>query len=176
MPDSIETKIAELERKLALKNAYLGVNISFGKGHKSFSEDVRAEVTKNINEFCRALANDEEISVKQSSLPFSEEDIEILQQLISTVKDRQSKPQPAVKDVEVRVKVEEPKPLKPKTTKKATIMFLDNLSPELKGKVEPQSEVTILSTKGALAFVEDNAARRFNVPFDDLEPIFEEGE
>lgn len=167
----LEEKIRELERKLALKNGYLQVVIKFPKGNK-IPSDVKEEISTKIKDYCLQIANDNE-HIENFTSVFSEEEISILKELVSTVKGKTSnKPENhSLKSSKVSEVVPANKPaLKIEKGRRGILMLLDNIDPTIRGKLAPQSMVVILENKNDSFFVETKGIR-FWVPREDLDLI-----
>lgn len=89
---SIEDKIKELEQQLELKKAWMSVSISFGRGNK-ISEELKQQITEQIEEFCYAKAEGLEVAVERNTeLPFTPEEMSTLKQLAQAALTRKAKP------------------------------------------------------------------------------------
>lgn len=87
MQQSLESKLKKLELEIAIKNAYLTVQMTFPKGSK-LPEEVKDQVIKELKNACASLAesvsNGSSFDVTSSKL--TDEELLILKQIVSKVK------------------------------------------------------------------------------------------
>lgn len=170
----IEQQIADLERKLLLKKAYLAVQVTFGKGYKAFPDDVRAEVEKTLLDAAKSNAEDsEEVTPASLNLTLSNEEIMALKHIARSVLEKSTAPK---KVEEVVVLTETPQghqiaPPKsiPKTPTSGVLLLLDSLSSSQRHKVDSGSTVQILETRDDKYYVQDSKHNRFWIPQEDIE-------
>lgn len=176
---SVENEIQELERKLELKKAYLNVNISFGKGYKSWSDEVRQEVEFSLRDCAAKLAAG--VSVQKSE-QFSEQEIEVLKAVAASVLTKPSKTAPkgpqqvedsSFKGEVAKLTTEKPTDL---TNAKAQITMVDGVPSEQRQKIAPEAVVTVLSQRSDRFFVEDDKGNRFWILNEFLNFDYQEGE
>lgn len=183
----LEDQIKELEKKLELKRAYLDVNISFPKGNK-LSQEIKDEVIKLIKETCNRAAEGKS-QVASEALPFSEDEVTILKQVVAQVKTAAGKSPtstsskavfgPEVPDATANSnKFGEMvrSSIKTRATQNtAQLLLLDNLDRSLKDKVESGAIVKVLAKRDEnTMFVEANNGIRFNIPTEDLDFNYQE--
>lgn len=173
---SIEKKIEELQRQLAVKTAYLTVKVSFGQVGKSLPEDVKTEVINKLQEICASLAEGEELKADNSNTGLTAQEIEILKQISAKVLNPTTKATakvapPPIPQPNPKAKFGSPTELTPNpmVTDKAVLITLSNIDATLRSKVAPQSEVQIMDRREDQLFVQDPNGRRFWVPSDDVE-------
>ncbi len=171
---SIEAKIEELQRQLAVKTAYLGVKISFGNDLKHLPADVKEEVISKLNGIAVKLAEGVEEVLEQES-----EMAQLTPQEVSTLKlmadkilnaNTAPKPIPGVHDPRANPAPIQAQPVVPPQpqVKRAEIMTTGSIDPTVRSKVDSQSVVTIVSLQGDNAFVQDTKYNRFWIPVEDL--------
>lgn len=156
----LETQIKELERKLALKKAYLSVDIKLPKGT---SEELRLEIEQAVKTFCSNQANE----VPQSSggsfvgSPFNDQEIAILKELAQAVTQK-SGGQSAKTASSIPKKPEANKPLM------AVLMTTDNIAAERRKLIASNERVQVVSynDKEVCFMYQKN---RFVVPVEDVE-------
>lgn len=165
----LQEQIQELEKRLALKKAYLSVKISFGKGNK-IPQEIRDIVTNKIQEVCTKFANDEEFECENNpEVEFSNEERAVLKELSSRVLQKQQKSEP----IKAKPVVEKAAPAVSEvfdsSPKKGILVVLDNIDPTVRNKIAPQSEVRVVGSNNEMYFVESRTGIRFWIPKDDLE-------
>lgn len=171
----LEKKIQELNRKLALKQAFLSATISFPRGNK-IPQDVKDEVLNSL----RAAAADFSEGVYNPAVPadpgavvsvsqFTEEEAGILKNIAATVKSKAaapaqpSKPQPQAPQAAPVTKSE------PMGLKKARLLMIDSLPSQYRNKVAPESEVYVSSLKDGKARITLPSGQSVLVEAEDLE-------
>ena len=169
---SLEEKIQELEKKLALKQAYLSVNFTFPRGNR-IPDEIKEQVTSELKNACAQLAEHEEydipVSVNLDGTPsqasnFTPEEVEVLKGVAASVfektTDTGQSPKPQSKSRKDSI-----------SAKKARIIMLDSVDKTVRSKIEPQSEVKVIASGQGKHFVQtmDGAARRFWINTDDLD-------
>lgn len=168
----LDDKIKELEKKLAIKQAYLNASISFPKG-KNIPADVKKIVTDKIRAACAALAEEQEIEGSSSNL-FTPEEVQALKSIAKVYTDKATvNHAPQKHEPTSEEDLSNGKAVSQKATKmdRAKLLLLDGVDPTMRKKIEPQAEVVIIETKEDKAFVQDRRANRFWVPVEDLEPL-----
>ena len=169
MSDSLEDRIKDLERQLALKQAYLNVSFSFPKNSK-IPEDVRSEVTAELKSICAGLAEGKEQTVAElnpnTSSYLTSEEISTLKSLAEVAKGRltpaASRPQP----------IDPPKKVVDSGVdgvKKARLLTLENLNVNVRSKIEPMEEVWVKSSNGEMATIATKKGIITKVPVEDLD-------
>lgn len=168
----LEDRIKELQRQLALKEAYLSVSFSFPKGNK-IPNEIKEQVTLSLKEKATQLASEEEEITKPNTSEFSDIEVEVLKQLADQVLKR---PKREVQKVDPpSVTPETPYKASSKAPQKfATVVSLKGIPKEFKPKVGVESRVRIkkLDLKERKAIVVDDKGFAFPILVDNL--IFEE--
>jgi hypothetical protein len=157
----LETQIKELERKLALKKAYLSIDIKLPKG---VADDIRQEIEHAVKQFCSDRAND----VPQSSggafvgSPFTDIEIAALKELAAAVTGQKSSATQPAQAASLPKKPEANKPLM------AVLQTTDNIAPERRKLIASNTEVQVVSynDKEVCFMYQKN---RFVVPIEDVE-------
>ena len=167
MSQTLTEKIKDLERQLALKQAYLSVQFSFPKGNK-LPDDVRSQVIQELKNACAQLAEDE-VPVGQSDafLHLTQEEIKTLKDLASVAKSRLSKtstPAPA-NNVPVKHQVQE----EYESVKEAILLTLENVPQSAKIKMGSNEKVFVKSQKDGTAFIVTQSGIGIRVPVEDLD-------
>lgn len=170
MSQTLEEKIKDLERKLAVKNAYLTVQFSFPKNSK-LPEDVKEQVINELKNACANLAEDETVSkdVEKSNISerLNDDEIRILRQVAAAAKGK----------VAVQPVAPAPRPEQaPKTfdsatdgVKKAMLVTLENVDAKLRNKIASQEIVFVTSERDGYARITTQKGMSINVPVDDLD-------
>jgi len=170
---NLEAQIKELEEKLAVKNAFLNVEINFKKEAK-IPKKAQEEVSATLMKICKSYAEAQEqgASLLETSNKFSEEELDILKGIVERVKRNpsMSKPEPE------RVKSEAPAPPSAPLIEEAKIMLTENIDVTVRPKIEADAVVKIISRKKDKVFVEtkDKKRLRFFIPIEDLEFVTSE--
>jgi len=180
---SLEDKISKLQRELALKNAFLAVSISFGKGNK-FPADVQEQIVNELKDFCtkRAENLDAVIDV-ESEQKLSAEDVEILKMLADKVRNKTttaaaSAPQqaPVKKQPTSNKAVFAPADEStssadgPILGRKATLLSTESLHPSQRAKAHSGMEVFVNAVRpDGFVNLRTKEGYQFNVPLDDVE-------
>lgn len=157
----LETQIKELERKLALKKAYLSVELKLPKG---VAEDIRLEIEQAVKEFCmkRSEGGPESSGGSFVGSPFTDVEIAALKEIASAVtaqKGGQSAAQPA-SDL--------PKKPDPKKPLMAVLMTTDNIPAERRKLIASNEKVQVISYNDQeVCFMYQK--NRFVVPIEDVE-------
>lgn len=164
---SIEQRIKDLERLLALKNAYQSATITFPKGIK-LPDDVREEVVNKIKEYTLAMAEGQEAvpAAPTASSPFSETEITALKGLAEAVLSK-AKPQTTVNGTN------QIKPASPQTiesiTQYATVLTTDSVEKSMRSKVASEDKVLVVKKDEQYAIVRTTAGAQFRILLEDLE-------
>jgi hypothetical protein len=173
MQDTLEQRIARLERVLALKDAYSSVVVSFKKGSK-LPEDVKQQVIDELSKACSQLAEhcESETPLQVEPLNFSSEEVKILKDLAKTVIARSVPNTDHVKTIKEsepvtksELKVSEPE------IKRAVVITLDNVQKSLRNRLTPQALVYVKkqNEEGLSVVVDPNSGISFTIPTEDLE-------
>lgn len=175
MSTPVEVQIKELERKLDLKRAYMGVQFSFAKGSK-IPSDIQEEIISKLQELCKKLAEETEISQVSNNSSLTEEELSILKSLVSTVKAKTTalagRPSPLPPSSEGHANYQkDSNPTVKFFNKKATILTLDNVTAKVREAMEPQSVVEVSRVKGDTATIVTKDGRITQIPVNDLEFI-----
>jgi hypothetical protein len=153
----LEAQIKELERKLALKKAYLSVEIKLPKG---LPDELRTEIEMAVKTFCTSQANDvpqSSSNILQNGL-FTTQEVAVLKSVVQAAIDKtggkpiQSVAKPA----------EKPKPLT------AILMTTDSIPNDRRKLISSNEKVTIVSyndKEACFMYGRD----RFVVPIEDLQ-------
>lgn len=166
----VTQKIEELERELNLKKALLAVKVAFDKGTNPTPE-IRAEVEAIVKSACIGMA-DRTASTRYQTEggPFSDEEIAVLKAMAAKIL---SKAKPQDVDTAPPAKQTETQATKPTNTQyaTATLLTLDNVHRDYKGKIPSGAEVRIVGKMdGSSALVETIVGGyRFNIPIEDLD-------
>lgn len=172
MSQTLEDRIKELERKLAVKNAYLTVQFSFPKNSK-IPDDVKEQVINELKNACTALAEDETVAKdKDASIErLSDDDINILRQVAAAARGKISAA-PQAQPAAPQPKQELP----PKTfdsatdgVKKAILLTLENVDSKVRNRVSSQEQVYVTSERDGYARVTTRKGLSISVPIEDLE-------
>lgn len=157
----LETQIKELERKLALKKAYLSIDIKLPKGT---AEDIRLEIEQAVKTFCSNQANDVPQSNGGSFVgsPFNDMEIAALKELAAAVTGQKSSAPQSAQAASLPKKPEANKPLM------AVLMTTDNIAPERRKLIASNEKVQVVSynDKEVCFMYQKN---RFVVPIEDVE-------
>jgi hypothetical protein len=178
MSELVEKEIEELERKLALKRAYLQVSISFGKGYKSFPEDVRKEVEDTMIAHARTMAEGSTNS-KPSITSLTEEEVVILKGYVEAIKNRASKPA-AAPQTQQKQSSQEPVTLNSVLKRSGAdqaqqmtgvLVTLDSVPKEQRQKIMPNSVVSVLKviSNENKYLVRDQEHNQFTVDMEDID-------
>jgi len=162
MGKTLEDQIKELERELALKNAYLSAVVSFPKNTK-LPQDVQEEVVNTLKTFAVQKAEQKDLSNQEVSLLFSEEEVAIIKQLISAVKNR------PVAQATTPVITTERSNSSEESGKTARLLTTDGIAPTLRGRVAPEAQVVVRRVSGGRAVVMSEDGIVFQVPEEDLD-------
>lgn len=158
---SLEDNIKDLEHRLAVKKAYLGLKLQFPA---RTSAKVKEEVNSKIKDLCLKLADDQEAGLNSGN--FSEEEVKVLKMLANRALSRPEKASKA--KLEPNPESSAPEPEKPQN--KAILMSMDGVPLTLRSKIAPQSELEILEDQGELLKVREfKFGNIFNVPSRDVE-------
>lgn len=155
MSRNLEDEIKSLERKLAIKNAYLTVEFKFPKNSK-IPEEVQNLVIAELKQSALNLSMDPEEKDKASEgiERLSDEDVKILRQVAQTIKNKSSQPEiPQTSTQAIKVAPQKERPPAPtKTfdssihgTRIATIVSLESIEPRYRSKVSPEERVNVIS-------------------------------
>lgn len=156
MSRNLEDEIKNLERKLAIKNAYLTVEFKFPKGTK-IPEEIQTLVTSELRQAALDLSKDPEDKDKASEgiERLSDEDIKILRQVAQTIKSKSSQPEVlgnAIPAATAAAPRKERSPAPGKTfdssihgTRIATVISLESIEPRYRSKVSPEERVNVIS-------------------------------
>lgn len=159
---SLEQHIKDLERKLALKKAYLGAEIKLPKGT---AEDVRIEVEAALKDYAARLASSEEnISqpVNTTTSQFTDNEVNILKSLVNAAMEKAGMKAPTVAKSNVP---EAPKKDEPLT---AVLLTTENIPAERRKEINSSETVLVKSYNDKEACIIFNN-KRFVVPVDDLQ-------
>lgn len=185
MNQSLEEKLKSLERKIAVKNAYLTVQFSFPKGNK-IPADVKEQVENELKNACAMLADDahQDVASKQSER-LTDDEIVILRQVVDSIRSKTGSSSlsiPAVQK-ETAPSPEAPEaapkhPVSKKTfdasvdgVKKATILTLENVDPKYRSRINPEESVFVSSIRedGYARISVQRTGLSINVPVEDLD-------
>ncbi len=170
----LENKIKELQKQLAIKNAYLNVDIKFKKGVQ-IPQDVKKLVTEELTKACAQLAEGVDYEASANTTDLTDEDVVLLKELANKLRSKVNKKAPvsngngANSHKVAQEESEISKAIKKVTANKARLMLLDNIDPEIRRKLEPNSLVKIIGKRGDTNLVEDENKNRFLVPIEDLD-------
>jgi len=167
---TLEDKIADLERLLALKKAYASVSFSFPKNSK-LPDDVQQQVISELQAACAQLAENMEFSKSvPQDISLTREDFVILKQLINTVKNRTISGSTASSEPSTTNQLKENDPeLKNNEVRRAQILTLENVRKELRSKIDSNSLVYVRRVEDGRALVTAQSGVTFHVPVDDLD-------
>lgn len=173
--NDLEQSIKALERKLALKNAYLAAQVSFPKGSK-FPEDVKEEIIEIFNSFKTAKASDQEVQNSTNSI-FSDEDITVLKMLISSVTSKTSVNAVSERSIGNSVAPQKtPSALPPvsrepsrQVQQEAKLLTLESVPAQFRNKIPSESKVFVMSIKDDRARISTEDGYSFQVLVEDLE-------
>lgn len=170
----MNTKIAELERQLELKKAFLSARVSFGKGNK-FSEETKKQVTDFVQALCVKAA---ETNEPDATPTFSEQEVTVLKQMVAKIVAKAADTQPTpVNTVPQPTVVTLPHKVAPAPKNMAQIMLLDNVDVAVRNKVSSESVVKVIGkVNEATAFVETGDGFRFHIPIEDLDFDYQRSE
>ena len=179
---SLDAKIKELQRELALKNAFLAASVSFGKGNK-FPKDVQDQIIQELKDYCTKRAEKlDEIPEQTESL--SSEDVQILKQLSETVKkksngaakvvdNKSSAPQHKISEKVKFGPAREDVPMgqiNALAGRKATLLHTESIHPSQKSKAFSGMEVMINMVRpDGFVNLRTKEGYQFNVPQEDIE-------
>jgi hypothetical protein len=181
---ALEDKIAELQRELALKNAFLTVTFSFGKSGK-FPQEVQDQITKELREYCTKRAEKLDTIPEQAEV-LSKEDVEILKQLSETIKKKSQSPtvaktatvQPTGPKVSDKVKFgpsNEDIPMGQINAiagRKAILLHTESIHPSQKAKASSGMEVLVNMVRpDGFVNLRTKEGYQFNVPLEDIEVV-----
>jgi len=174
---SIEKKIEELQKQLAIKTAYLSVEIKFKKG-VTIPQDVKDLVTDELLKACAQLAEGvESFTPTNNSSNLASDEIHLLKQVAELFKSKlknktliqQTEP---VNNISGTVSGA----IRKLGKKRAEIITLDSVQPaNLRKKVPSQSIVEIVGYEENRA-IADFKGTRFFIDKEDLNFNLEEGE
>lgn len=171
MSQTLEDRIKDLERKLAVKNAYLTVQFSFPKTSK-IPEDVKEQVINELKNACTALAEDETVAKdrpKDTSIErLSDEDIQVLRQVADAARGKLAA-RPAAPTVPKQEQAPKTFDSAIEGVKKAMIMTLENVDAKLRNRIASQEIVYVTSEREGLARITTSKGLSINVPVEDLE-------
>jgi len=171
MGKTLEDQIKELERELALKSAYLSAVVSFPKNTK-LPQDVQEEVVNTLKTFAVQKAEQKDLSNQEVSLLFSEEEVAIIKQLISAVKNRpaaQASGLESHRQVATQVTTNTRLSSNEESGKTARLLTTDGIAPTLRGRVAPEARVVVRKVSGGRAIVMSEDGIVFQVPEEDLD-------
>lgn len=157
----LETQIKELERKLALKKAYLSVEIKLPKG---VSEDIRLEIEQAVKEFCMKRSEGAPDANGGSFVgsPFSDIEIAALKELAAAVTGQKGASSQAQAPSDLPKKPDPKKPLM------AILMTTDNIPQERRKLIASNEKVQVVSYNDQeVCFMYQK--NRFVVPIEDVE-------
>lgn len=170
--DKLELKIAELEKKLATKQAFLHAQISFPKGNR-IPEEIKKQVSTKIREACTLLAEEQEISNNKDS-DFTVQEIKALKSVAGVYLNKKgdttaTEPHNPTSPEDLQ----QGRVISQAATKmnRGRILMLDSVDPVMRKKIEPESEVVIIESREDMRFVQDKRANRFWINVEDLELI-----
>lgn len=151
----LEQQIKDLERQLALKKAYLSIEVKLSK---TVPEDIRLEIENEIKAFASQKANGTQTALTQNvNNQFSEQEVIILKSVVKAALEKSG-----VKVVEAKPTVDKSKPLT------ATLLTTDSIPVERRKLIESNSKVQIVSYNDKEACFLHNK-NRFVVPIEDLQ-------
>ena len=174
MTQSLEDRIKDLERQLALKQAYLTVNFSFPKSNK-LPDDVKEQVIAELKKACTQLADDKEETVAElnpnSVNHLTSEEVTLLKEFASVVKARTTSTPAPIAPSAVQPPAPEKKKMDSGTEgiKKAVLLTLEGVPASARNRVESGETVYVKSSDGETASIATKNGLIFKVPVDDLD-------
>lgn len=160
----LEQQIKELERKLALKKAYLSVDIKLPKGTP---DELRLEIEQAVKSFCSNQANDvpQNSQANGSSFvgsPFNDMEIAALKELAAAVTGQKSATPQSAQAAAIPKKPDAAKPLM------AILMTTDSIPAERRKLIASNERVQVVSYNDQeVCFMYQK--NRFVVPIEDVE-------
>ena len=166
---SLEQRIKALEEQLALKNAYLNVEIAFNKEVK-VNAKIKKLVTTKVKEICLELAEGIERTSQSESSGLSDAELDVLKQLASKVLGKSAKtPKNPISEPKEEP-VSKAKELSAKHGGEfASILMTDNINKQFRDKVSSEAMVKVLNHDKNVARVLTEDGIEFNMPIMDLE-------
>jgi hypothetical protein len=162
---------------LALKNAFLAVSISFGRGNR-FPKDVQEQIVQELKDYCTKRAENLD-QIPEQAEALNSEDIQILKQLSETVKKRSNGAATVQKgDNKLSEKVkfgpsndEIPMgQINALAGRKATLLHTENIHPSQKSKAFSGMEVLVNMVRpDGFVNLRTKEGYQFNVPKEDIE-------
>lgn len=178
MSRNLEDEIKSLERKLAIKNAYLTVEFKFPKNTK-IPEEIQSLVMGELRAAANNLSLDPEEKDKESQgiERLSDEDVRVLRQVAQTIRSKSSPQQEPTQSIPAPVVVKEkaPKPIKTfdsaiHGTKIAKIVSLESVDTKYRSKVSPDEKVHVISiAEDGFARIAANSGSILRISTEDLD-------
>lgn len=163
---SLEQQIKDLQRLLALKQAYSNVVITFDESNLSIPEDVREEVIAKLKAISTDLGSSVEKSnekqeIVKSESQFTEDEVAALKLIAEATLIKMS---PTVQSSSKKAE-----PVKKAGPKMATILMTDNIPVDRRKLVQSGELVKIINLNETQAVIENAKRDRFVIPVEDLE-------
>jgi hypothetical protein len=169
---SIEKKIEELQRQLAIKTAYLNVEVKFKKGI-TIPKEAKDLVVNQLKKACAQLAEDRDAIPldTKGNTQVSTEDLLFLKQMREAVgKKLSSKTEPTnevVKDTGFSNNISEAIKKVSNRENVAQLLTIDSIEARLRRKIPPQACVEVIEKQGEKTIV-DYKGIRFFINTEDL--------